>query len=324
MQDSQTQAFAGKVLVLSGGVGGAKLVHGLANTLGADQLTVVANTADDFDHWGLRICPDIDSITYALAGINDEKRGWGLKDESWRTMVAMRRLSGEDWFQLGDQDIATHLYRSMRLRNGDSLTDITADIAQRLGVTTRLLPMSDDVVATRVYSDRGEYEFQHYFVRERCEPKVERIEFIGIDTARLSPLVKDSIADPELSAIILSPSNPFLSIDPILSLEDCRKLLKNRGVPIIAVSPIISGRAVKGPAAKLMEELNMPTSAHGVAEYYGDLLDGFVFDELDAAELDVIRNTGINCRLEQTLMTDMASKEHLARVVLEFARDLKR
>lgn len=322
MQPSQSFQFDGKVLVLSGGVGGAKLVHGLARTLPVDQLTVVANTADDFNHWGLRICPDIDSITYALAGINDEVRGWGLKDESWRTMVAMRRLSGEDWFQLGDQDIATHLYRTMRLNDGDSLTQICSDIARRLGVETRLLPMTDDTVATRVYSDRGEFEFQHYFVRERCEPKVERIEFVGIESATLSPQVRDSIADPALRAIIISPSNPFLSIDPILHLEDCRALLKARGLPVVAVSPIISGRAVKGPAAKLMEELNMPTSAHAVAEYYGDLLSGFVFDQADAAEWESVSSTGVECLMEQTRMTDLASKEHLARAVLEFVAAL--
>ena len=324
MQDSQSCHFDGKVLILSGGVGGAKLVHGLAEVLPTEQLSVVANTADDFNHWGLRICPDINSITYALGGINDEARGWGLKDESWRTMVAMRRLSGEDWFQLGDQDIATHLYRSMRLNQGDSLTQITGDIARRLGVETHLLPMSDDTVATRVYTDRGELEFQHYFVRERCEPKVERIEFVGIESARLNPRVRECIADPDLSAVILAPSNPFLSIDPILNLEDCRSLLKARGVPIVAVSPIISGRAVKGPAAKLMEELNMPTSAQAVAAYYRDLLTGFVFDEADAAEGDAVRSTGVNCLLEQTRMTDLSSKQHLAKAVLNFASSLKR
>ena len=316
------QAFSGKIVALSGGVGGAKLVRGLAECLAPEQLTVVANTADDFDYWDLRICPDIDSILYALTDLNDEERGWGLRDESWRTMVAMRRLTGDEWFQLGDQDLATHLFRTMALRRGESLTAVTVALAERLGSPCRVLPMTDQTVATRVHSDQGELAFQEYFVRERCEPKVERIVFEGIDKAELNPAVCEALADPALTGIVICPSNPFLSIDPILSLRGCREAIAAAGVPVVGVSPIISGRAVKGPAAKLMEELKMPNTAAAVADYYGDLLDGFIIDERDEEQCAQIANTRRQCRTAQSLMRDLSSKRQLAVDTLSLVAEL--
>lgn len=317
------QGFSGKIVALSGGVGGAKLVRGLAEWLPPEQLTVVANTADDFDYWDLRICPDIDSILYALADLNDEQRGWGLRDESWRTMVAMRRLTGDEWFQLGDQDLATHIFRSMALRRGDSLTAVTAALGERLGSRARLLPMSEQAVATRVYTDRGELAFQEYFVRERCEPRVERIVFEGVDQAELNPAVAEALADPALSGIVICPSNPFLSVDPILSLRGCREAIARAAVPVVAVSPIISGRAIKGPAAKLMEELNMPSTAAAVANYYGELLDGFIIDDCDRDQCAAISTARRRCRSAQSVMRDLASKRQLASDTLSLLAELR-
>lgn len=316
-------AFQGKILALSGGVGGAKLARGLAECLAPEQLSIVANTADDFEYWDLKICPDIDSILYALADLNDETRGWGLSDESWRTMDAMRRLTGSEWFQLGDQDLATHLFRSMALRRGESLTAVTATLAGRLGVSCTLLPMTEDTVATRVSCEQGELAFQEYFVRERCEPKVHSIAFDGIEQARLNPAVVEALSDPHLAGIVICPSNPFLSIDPILSLSGCRDAIRAASVPVVGVSPIISGRAVKGPAAKLMDELSMPATATAVADYYGDLLDGFIIDQQDHEQCAQIANERRLCRSAQSVMGDLASKRDLAGEVLRLVQELR-
>lgn len=312
-------AFSGKVLALSGGVGGAKLCRGLTAVLNAEQLTIAANTADDFDYWDLRICPDLDSVMYALADLNDEERGWGLRDETWRTLIAMRRLGGDEWFQIGDQDLATHMLRTQLLRAGQSLSAATKQIAAGLGVTHTLLPMSEQAVATKVSTDQGWLDFQEYFVRDKCQPEVRGLRFEGADTAQLNPLLKNVLQDDELAAIVVCPSNPFVSIDPILSLPDCVGLLKEASAPIIAVSPIIAGRAVKGPAAKMMRELDMPATALAVAEYYGDLLDGYVLDESDVEYSDDIAAMGIKVCVAPTLMTDLPSKTALAERVLSFA-----
>ncbi len=313
---------SGKFVALSGGVGGAKLVRGLADCLAPSQLTVVANTADDFDYWGLRICPDLDSITYALADLNDEQRGWGLRDESWVTLEAMRRLDDQQWFQLGDRDLASHLFRTQALRAGQSLTAVTRQLAQRLGSATRLLPMTEQHVATRVFTDIGELEFQQYFVREQCRPAVERVEFAGIDQAELNPEAIAALADPALRGIIICPSNPFLSIDPILSLRGCREAIAEAGVPVVAVSPIVSGRAVKGPAAKMMRELNIPSRAAAVASYYGELLDGFIIDEHDNEQCSEIVRMGVECRAAQSMMSDLNTKVQLAAATLSLIEEL--
>ncbi len=317
-----TPAVPGKFVALSGGVGGAKLVRGLAGCLHAEQLTVVANTADDFDYWGLRICPDLDSISYALADLNDEQRGWGLREESWVTLEAMRRLDEQQWFQLGDRDLATHIFRTQALRAGQSLTEVTGQLLQRLGSATRLLPMTEQAVATRVFTDIGELEFQQYFVREQCRPAVQRVEFAGIDQAELNPEVVAALVDPELRGIIICPSNPFLSIDPILSLPGCRQAIAASGVPVVAVSPIVAGRAVKGPAAKMMSELNIPSRAAAVAGYYGELLDGYIVDDGDREQCEEIVRMGVVCRPAQSMMSDLETKVQLASATLALIEEL--
>lgn len=320
--------FNGRLLALSGGVGGAKLARGLAEVLAPGQLDVVVNTADDFDYWGLRICPDLDSVMYALADRNDQQRGWGLKNESWRALEAVGQLGGDNWFQLGDQDLATHLLRTQQLREGASLTAITASFCQSLGVAARLLPMTEQSVATRVHTDQGVLGFQQYFVGQRCEPVVKSLQFSGINEAEILAEISQALAAAELQAVLFCPSNPFLSLDPILQLPGMVNALKQSGVPIIAVSPIVAGLAVKGPAAKLMKELNMPATATAVAEYYqqqyDNLLDGFVIDSSDAQLASEIATLGLEVLVCPTLMQELSTKAELARACLAFAGNLKK
>ena len=261
------------VLALAGGVGGAKLAEGLAAILPPGELIVAVNVGDDFEHLGLRISPDIDTVTYTLAGLSNKEQGWGLEGETWNFITALERLGGESWFRLGDRDIATHIERTRRLKR-ETLSAVTADFATRLGIKQAIVPVSDDPVRTMVVTDRGLLAFQDYFVRLRCGPRVERLEFPGIEDMRPSPGFAAALSAPELTAIIVCPSNPFLSILPILSVPGIRAALEQRRVPLIAVSPIVGGEAVKGPAAKIMDELGIKVSSIGVAGFYGTLLDG--------------------------------------------------
>jgi LPPG:FO 2-phospho-L-lactate transferase len=252
------------VLALAGGVGGAKLADGLAAILPPGDLTVAVNTGDDFEHLGLRISPDIDTVLYTLSGLNNREQGWGLEGETWAFMNALERLGGATWFRLGDRDMATHIERTRRLRT-ETLSAITADFAVRLGIKQAIVPVTDDPAPTMVATDEGLLPFQDYFVRLQCRPRVERLEFPGIADASMSPGFAVALADPALTQIVICPSNPFLSILPILTLPGVRDALSARSVPVIAVSPIIGGQAVKGPAAKIMTELGMPVSPVGVA-----------------------------------------------------------
>lgn len=314
--------FKGKVVALSGGVGGAKLAQGLAQCLAPEQLLIVANTGDDFEHLGLTISPDLDSVMYALAGINDSQRGWGLAGESWQAMAALERLGGETWFRLGDRDLATHLQRSQLLRQGRSLTEATAALCRALGIGPQLIPMSDDPVRTLVATAAGELAFQHYFVREQCEPAVSGFRFDGIERAAPNPLWLQWLADPELAAVIICPSNPFVSVDPMLQLPGVRQALRDCPAPLMAVSPIVAGAAIKGPAAKMMAELKLPCSAHSVAEHYGELLDGFVLDEADAELIPSIASDSLAVTAAASVMRDADSKRALAQRVLDFATAL--
>jgi LPPG:FO 2-phospho-L-lactate transferase len=307
------------VLALAGGVGGARLADGLAALVPEGALTVAVNTGDDFEHLGLVISPDLDTVTYTLAGLNDEARGWGLAGESWAFMEALERLGGESWFALGDRDLATHVERTRRLGT-ETLSAITADFAARLGIGQKIVPVSDDRVRTIVVTDRGPLAFQDYFVRLRCMPRVERLDFPGIEQARPSPGLAAALADPDLSAIVLCPSNPVLSVLPILSVPGIRDALEKRSVPLVAVSPILAGRAVKGPAAKIMAELGMTVSPAGIAEFYGGLLDGLVIDETDAGLASTI--AGPRIEIAQTLMRTAADRRSLAGAVLDFAARL--
>jgi LPPG:FO 2-phospho-L-lactate transferase len=305
------------VLALSGGIGGAKLALGLYRILPPGSLTVIANTGDDFEHLGLSVSPDIDTLLYTLGGIDNQEKGWGRRDETWTFMAALETLGGETWFKLGDGDLATHVERTRRLAAGESLSRITEDFRRRLGISARLLPMTDERVRTRPRTDRGWLDFQDYFVRLHTEPVVREIVYAGAADAKANPEFLAALADDRLEAAVICPSNPFLSIDPILSLPGVRDALRNCHAPVVAVSPIIGGQAVKGPTAKIMAELGFPVSAAAVARYYGDILDLYIADESDANELSGL---DIPVRVTNTLMSTLADRDALAAAVLTAAR----
>ena len=307
------------VVALSGGIGGAKLALGLSRVLPADELLVVANTGDDFEHLGLAVSPDIDTLLYTLAGIANTETGWGRAGETWSFMAALAELGGETWFRLGDRDLAVHVERSRRLRAGESLSAITDELCRRLGVAPRVLPMSDDKVRPRVRTETGWIEFQDYFVGQQCRPVVRELAFVGAVEARPHPDFLAALARPDLRAVVICPSNPFISVEPILAVPGARAALAACPAPVIAVSPIIGGRAVKGPTAKMMAELGLDVSAATVADRYGDLLDGYVADHADADALFRVRPRVF---LAATLMTTLADREALARTVLNAADEL--
>ena len=309
------------VLALAGGVGGAKLAEGLAAILPPGALTVAVNVGDDFEHLGLHISPDIDTVTYTLAGLNNQEQGWGLEGETWNFIAALERLGGESWFRVGDRDIATHIERTRRLKT-ETLSAVTADFAFRLGIQQKIVPVSDDPVRTMVQTDQGLLAFQDYFVRLRCAPKVEKLQFPGIEGMKPSAGLLTALSAPDLEAIVICPSNPFLSILPILSIPDIRQALEQRNAPLIAVSPIIGGAAVKGPAAKIMDELGWTVSSMGVAGFYGTLLDGLMIDRVDAhlaPEID-----GSEVLVGDTMMRNSEDRRRVAAEVLAFARGLVR
>jgi LPPG:FO 2-phospho-L-lactate transferase len=307
-----------RVLALSGGIGGAKLALGLYRILPPEALTIVANTGDDFIHLGLSVSPDLDTLLYTLAGLDNPETGWGRRGETWTFMEALKALGGETWFNLGDGDLATHVERTRRLAQGESLSAITDDFRRRLGLCARLLPMSDDPVRTRVLTEEaGWLEFQRYFVERHCAPTVRRLDFAGAAAARPHPDLLAALADPALEAVVICPSNPFISIDPILAVPGLRRALRAAAAPVVAVSPIIGGKAVKGPTAKMMAELGLPVSAAAVAGHYRDILDLYIADEADAADLAAL---DLPVALTRTLMLSLADREALARFVLDAAR----
>lgn len=313
-------------VLLAGGVGGAKLALGLARTLQAGQLTIIANTGDDFSHFGLAISPDLDTLMYTLAGVVNEESGWGLRDETWSCMAGLEALGGETWFRLGDRDLATHLERTRLLAAGRSLTDVTQHLCNQLGVATRLLPMSDQPVRTRLDCDTASgpatLDFQDYFVRQRAEPRVKAIQYEGASRAPPAAALAATFTDPGLAAIFIAPSNPWLSIDPILAIPSIRAAVRSAGAPVIAVSPIVGGQALKGPTAKIMTELGLRPSAQAVADHYGDLLDGFIIDQSDAAEAAAIIDSGIAVAATQTVMHTLEDRQKLAAFALGFAATL--
>jgi LPPG:FO 2-phospho-L-lactate transferase len=304
------------VVALSGGIGGAKLALGLSRIVEADNLIVVANVGDDFEHLGLSISPDADTLTYTLAGLDNTKLGWGRRDETWSFMETLTALGGEDWFRLGDRDLAIHVERTRLLKRGESLSAITADFCRRLGVGPRVLPVTDDRLRTRLRTDEGWLDFQDYFVRLQCRTAVRELAFEGAEEARPHPDLLAALRDERLRAVVICPSNPFISVEPILAVSGMRRALSVCAAPVVAVSPIIGGRAVKGPTAKIMTELGMNPSAAAVAERYRDLIDGYVMDAADAEEAAQV---AARVTLAPTLMTTLAERERLARVVLEAA-----
>jgi len=303
------------VVALCGGVGGAKLALGLQHLL-EERLTVVVNVGDDFEHKGLRICPDLDTVLYTLSGLNDEARGWGRSDETWNFMEATKQVGGECWFALGDRDLALHVERTLRLADGATLTEVIAEISQRLRIKARIFPVTDDRLRTKVETGTEMLDFQRYFVERRCEPVVQRIFFEGADISRLNPLVSEELSSERLGAIIICPSNPYLSIDPILAVPGIRNEMKRRGLPVVAVSPIIAGRAIKGPTAKIMDELRIKPTSGSIAQHYSSLIDGLLVDHVDAEDATDIATT---VHTAPTLMTDLESRIRLARETLAFA-----
>jgi LPPG:FO 2-phospho-L-lactate transferase len=311
----------GKILALTGGVGGAKLALGLAKLLPPQALEVVVNTGDDFNHLGLHISPDIDTLLYTLSGRSNEALGWGLNGESWQAMDALAELGGETWFRLGDRDLATHLWRTEALAGGAGLAAVTAQLARRLGVRCGVHPMSEDPVRTVVHSSEGELPFQHYFVRRQCEPIVSGFHFDGIERAAANANVMEILSSGEVKAVVICPSNPFVSVDPILRLQGMYEALIALDAPIIAVSPIVAGMAIKGPAAKMMTELGMPATALAVAQHYAErypgLLDSFVIDESDVTLVPEIQQTGMKVFTTSTVMKTLADKQQLAQDTLD-------
>ena len=313
MDVSQFSKF--KIVCLAGGVGGAKLADGLAQITPPQNLTIIVNTGDDFEHCGLTICPDLDTVLYTLAGAANPETGWGRADESWRTMAEVGRLGGPDWFRLGDLDLATHLTRTQMLKEGESLTAVTGHLCCQFLVQPDLLPMSDQPAPTLIASGEERLPFQTWFVKERWQPPVRQV--VLPEDVRATPAVMKALEYADL--ILIAPSNPFVSIDPILNVYPIRAMMMDLPQAVIAVTPIIGGQAVKGPAAKMMAEMNMPITARAVAEYYGDLIDGFVYDQRDAGALESVDVAQL---CVDTLMHSPANRARLAHDVLTFAINL--
>jgi LPPG:FO 2-phospho-L-lactate transferase len=301
-----------KVAALAGGVGGAKLAHGLAMRLPPEDLTVVVNTGDDFEHLGLSISPDLDTVMYTLAGAANATTGWGLAGESWNFLDALERLGGETWFRLGDRDLATHVERTRRLKAGETLTEVTGALCAALNVGARLLPMTNDRLRTVVETDEGELAFQEYFVHQQCRPRVSGFIFEG--EAQATAEVMRALEQAEL--IVICPSNPFVSIGPILALPGVRERLQGRAV---AVTPIVGGQAIKGPAAKMLAELKLEVSPVAVARFYDGLLDSFVLDVVDEAMAAELASNGLNVVVTDTIMRNDSDRARLAQEVLGLA-----
>jgi LPPG:FO 2-phospho-L-lactate transferase len=303
------------ITVLTGGTGGAKFVDGLRRVLPAQQLTFIVNTGDDLEWWGLHISPDLDSILYVLAGMLSKDRGWGVDGDTFECLDAMRRMGTPAWFRIGDRDLATHLSRTRLLAAGRTLTEATTEIAAALGVQSRILPMTDARVETRVSTPDGELSFQEYFVRERYQPKVRAVRFVGAERATPAPGVLEAIS--RAQAVILAPSNPITSIGPILAVPGILEALRETEAPVAAISPIVGGAAVSGPAGTLMTSQDLPVSIAGLAKAYDGFLDLLIADQRDSAAADALRQTGLRVHCANTIMKTPEDKAALATTVLE-------
>ena len=303
-----------RIVTLTGGVGGAKLVLGLMRICPPEQITAIVNTGDDFQHFGLTISPDIDTLLYTLSGKANAAQGWGREGESWSFMDALKSLGGEDWFLLGDGDLALHVLRSHLLARGETLSALTARFAAAWGLDLTILPMSDDPVATHLNTSEGDMPFQRYFVERRCAPEVRAIRFEGAERAKPAAGVIEAITAPDTRAIVIAPSNPWLSVDPILAVPGIREALASARAPVVAVSPIVGGQAVKGPAAKLMQELGLTVTNKSIAAHYADVIDGLLIDERDDAYA-----VSIPYDIGDTLMKTLEDRERVARAVLTLA-----
>lgn len=308
------------IIALAGGVGGARLAVGLASVLPPRRLAFIVNTGDDFEHLGFAISPDLDTVMYALAGVDNPLTGWGRAHETWSFMSALEHLGGEAWFRLGDRDLAVHVLRTEALRRGVPLSAITRTLAARFGVGHALIPMSDSAVCTRVRTARGELAFQDYFVRRGCLPRVAGFRFAGSRSARVPPALRRMFHAGTVRAAVICPSNPYVSIAPILSVPGIGRWVKRRDFPVIAVSPIVGGAALKGPAAKMMRELGCEPSALGVVRHYGGLVDGWVIDRQDAQLQRMVEREGKAVLVTDTIMSDRGKSARLAQRVVSFAR----
>jgi LPPG:FO 2-phospho-L-lactate transferase len=302
-----------KIVALAGGVGGAKLAHGLAQILPPEDLTIIVNTGDDFEHYDMYICPDLDTICYTLAGTANPETGWGRVNETWNAIENAVQLGGPDWFRLGDQDLGTHLERTRRLKEGQSLSQITRDFCRAWGIEHTILPMSDQAVRTIVETEEGDLAFQEYFVQRRCEPRVKGFRFDGIELAEPVPGAREAMQSAD--AVVICPSNPWVSVDPIL------KVIPINDKPVYAISPIIGGETVKGPAAKMYRELGIEPSAFAVANHYRGLVTGFVLDTIDAQLNESVRGLNMRTFVTNTLMQSHANRRQLANEVLKFIGD---
>ncbi len=299
-----------RITALAGGVGGAKLAHGLAQLLAPEDLTVIVNTGDDFEHLGFYICPDLDTVCYTLAGLANPQTGWGRAAETWNAMANLKRLGAPDWFNLGDSDLATHIERTRRLREGQTLSQVTRDFCAAWGVCHTVLPMSDQPVRTIVETEEGDLPFQEYFVHRRCEPRVKGFRFEGVGAAEPAPGAGEALQSAD--AVVICPSNPWVSIDPIL------RVIPKISKPVFAVSPIIGGETVKGPAAKMFAELGIEPSALAVARHYGALLRGFVMDSVDAQLVEEVRGLNMRVCVTNTFMKSLDDRMQLAGEVVRF------
>lgn len=316
-----SQVGRDQIVALAGGVGGAKLASGLALTGLGERLTMIVNTADDFNMFRLRICPDLDTVTYTLAGLANPETGWGIKGDTFNTLDMLNSYGEDPWFQLGDRDFATHILRTARLSAGQRLTEVMSEMTQALGIVANILPMCDQPVMTQVQTADGLLDFQEYFVRRRHSDDVSGVQFTGIEQASISPEIECALTS--ASGIVICPSNPFVSIDPILSVPGMRQALDALDVPIVAISPIVGGQAVKGPAAAMLASLGHEVSAVGVAEIYRGFIDGFIIDQEDAGLAEGIEELGLRVQVADTMMVDDATRRQLAKVALDFISQLE-
>lgn len=303
-----------RIAALAGGVGGARMLDGFAALGMADRLTAIVNTADDFELWGLHISPDIDTVVYTLAGLANVEQGWGIAGDTRATLDAIARLGEDPWFQIGDQDIATHILRTQRLRDGQSLAQVTVDLAGALGINTTILPMSNDPVRTHIKTADGWLDFQSYFVGRRHADDVLGVRFDGIESAQPADGVMSAIADADI--VLICPSNPVVSVDPILSVAGIREAISKTDARVVCVSPIIGGKALKGPAANMLQSAGVDVSAAGVSAYYGELVDVMVIDSQDATLESTIRNQGHDVIVLDTIMGDRPDRARLASEIL--------
>jgi len=307
--------------VLSGGVGGAKLVAGMAATLKPDCLDVIANTGDDFEHLGFTICPDIDTLLYTLSGQANSATGWGMANESWQFMDALEKLGGETWFRLGDRDLATHIFRRELLARGKSLEEVTSQLAHAMGINIALHPMSNNPVRTQIQTAEQTLEFQEYFVRRQAVPVATALSYCGSDNAAAAPGALQALEKEQLRAVIISPSNPWLSIAPILSVAELKSSILANNAPVVAVSPVVAGKAIKGPTAKIMQELGITQGVKGIAEHYCGIIDGLIIDQQDKAHQATIENMGIKVGVTNTIMNNLEDKKSLACYAVDFCNE---